>query len=644
MNTARTALNSLLTLALAVPLFGAEAAGKGNQVRDLNTLRTFPEISSRSEWQKRAQEIREHVQFATGLWPMLPKTPLNERIFGRIERDGYSIEKVSIETYPGFFLSGNLYRPLGKGAGPFPAILNPHGHWRNGRMADEETGSIAARCISFARQGMIAFSYDMVGYNDTIQVDHKFASDPTNLLWNISLMGLQTWNSIRSLDFLESLPDVDRKRLACTGESGGGTQTFILGAIEDRLAVQAPVVMVSHSMQGGCLCENAPGLRVDYSNMEIAATPAPRPQILVAATGDWTKKTMEVEGPSIEKIYGLFRAEDRFDFKIFNYPHNYNKDSREAVYAFFGRWLLNEKNPANLKEKSYTKEPDADLRVFPDGKLPESALREPELIRSLVRTYNHQLDEIKPVDARSLKNWKREMRPAWEHALQLQHVRGGVAQNEREKVTITRQPDGKKVTFGLQEPAEGKRNGLVVIRLGWPMDPSGAERLRSNGVVLVTLEYNAPEEDQFKNYYHTYNRTFAQDIAADVKVAAEYLRDRFSGAKLVLFGQFNFGQTLLLAAPLADAAIIDCFGLDESKDGELLKFPVFFPGIRKIGSLEGIAALAAPNPLFLHNYAKVETDWLPSAYKNDSERLKLQKAPASETAQVDWILRLAKSH
>src|SRR6185436_19629009 len=166
-----------------------------------------------------------------------------------------------------------------------------------------QLGSIAGRCINFARQGMVAFSYDMLGYNDTAQVNHKFASNPTNLLWNISLMGLQTWNSIRALDFLASLPDVDKARLGCTGASGGGTQTFMLGAVDDRLAVQSPIVMVSHTMQGGCSCENAPGLRVEYSNMEIAAVPAPRPQILVSATGDWPKATMEVEGPAIEGTY-----------------------------------------------------------------------------------------------------------------------------------------------------------------------------------------------------------------------------------------------------------------------------------------------------------------------------------------------------
>src|SRR5258706_12014140 len=190
----------------------------------------------------------------------------------------------------------------------------------------------------------------MVGYNDTqfahpdgepgYKTHRHFANDPTNQLWNISQMGLQTWNSIRALDFLESLPDVDKKRVACPGESGGGTQTFMLGAVDDRLAVQAPIVMVSHTMQGGCSCENAPGLRVEYSNMEIAAVPAPRPQILVAATGDWTKATMEVEGPAIESVYRLFGAADRLRYVRFDFGHNYNQTSREAVYAWFGQWLV----------------------------------------------------------------------------------------------------------------------------------------------------------------------------------------------------------------------------------------------------------------------------------------------------------------
>ena len=127
-------------------------------VKDLNTPREFPSISSRAEWKRRAQEIREQVLVSCGLWPMPEKTPLNPKIFGRIERNGYSVERVYLETYPGFYLAGNLYRPLGRGRGPFPGVLNPHGHWANGRLTDTKDGSAPARCISFARQGMIAFS------------------------------------------------------------------------------------------------------------------------------------------------------------------------------------------------------------------------------------------------------------------------------------------------------------------------------------------------------------------------------------------------------------------------------------------------------------------------------------------------------
>src|SRR5213596_2554671 len=123
---------------------------RAGSVKDLNTLRTFPKIESRTEWQARAKEIREQILVSCGLWPLPEKTPLKAHIFGKIERDGYSVEKVYLQTYPGFYLAGNLYRPLGRGEGPFPGVVNPHGHWKEGRLVDNELGSLAARCISFA--------------------------------------------------------------------------------------------------------------------------------------------------------------------------------------------------------------------------------------------------------------------------------------------------------------------------------------------------------------------------------------------------------------------------------------------------------------------------------------------------------------
>src|SRR5882762_143604 len=167
--------------------------------RDLNTPREFPAIASRSQWEIRADHICEQVLVSCGLWPMPNRSAIQAHIFDKVERDGYSVEKVYFEPLPGFYLAGNLYRPLGRGRGPFPGILNPHGHWKEGRLVDTKDGSAAARCISFARQGMVAFSYDMVGFNDTHFSDsptnkpyydghRQFGTNRSDQLWNIGAM------------------------------------------------------------------------------------------------------------------------------------------------------------------------------------------------------------------------------------------------------------------------------------------------------------------------------------------------------------------------------------------------------------------------------------------------------------------------
>src|ERR1019366_9375544 len=123
-------------------------------------------------------------------------------ISGRMERGDYFIQKVALETMPGYYLGGNLYRPLHP-QGKIPAVLTPHGHWTYGRLENSEGYSGPALGINLARQGYVAFAYDMVGYNDTLQTEHRFSS-PTYQLWSFTPLGLQLWNSIRALDFVES--------------------------------------------------------------------------------------------------------------------------------------------------------------------------------------------------------------------------------------------------------------------------------------------------------------------------------------------------------------------------------------------------------------------------------------------------------
>ena len=182
------------------------------------------------QWEQRAKNIAPASCAAPISRPLPARCDLKPVIWSERSRRGYTVENVAFESLPGFFVTGNLYRPA-QGSGPFPGILCPHGHVTSGGWRRYTQ----TRCAVLARMGAVVLAYDMVGMGDSTQTPH---TDP-------NVLTFQLWDSIRALDFLSSLTDVDPARLGCTGESGGGTQTFMLGAVDDRLAVSVPVVMVS---------------------------------------------------------------------------------------------------------------------------------------------------------------------------------------------------------------------------------------------------------------------------------------------------------------------------------------------------------------------------------------------------------------
>ena len=331
------------------------------------------------EWEQRKRFLRGQILSAAGLDPMPEKTPLNPQVFGRLEREGYTIEKVLLETMPGYFLAGNLYRPLGK-SGRFPGVLRAHGHWRNGRLENTPLCSIPGFGINMARQGYVVFAYDMVGWNDTVQTPHEFGG-PLENLWGFGPLGLQLWNSTRALDFLQSLPEVDPEQIAMTGASGGGTQTFLLAAVDDRVKYSAPVNMVSAIMQGGSPCENAPNLRLNTYNVEITALMAPRPMILVSSPWDQSRNTPREEYIVIRGIYSLYGKAGNLENVEVEAQHNYNRESREAVYRFFGKHILRQADMSQFSEKPFQVEKNEDMLALHGRQLPKSALNYDRLFR-----------------------------------------------------------------------------------------------------------------------------------------------------------------------------------------------------------------------------------------------------------------------
>jgi hypothetical protein len=294
-------------------------------------------VASRARWDAFARRLREHLRLSLGLTPSLPDPPLRALRAEAYRGDGYRIERFALETLPGFYLTGSLFVPDAPADTRAPAMLQPHGHFEQGRLNEADV----LRAVALAQAGVYVLSYDMVGYNDQFQLPHWSAEPLEWRRWGFSRAGLQTWNSLCAFEWLRQQRAIDPQRIGCSGISGGGTQTFLLSALEPRLSCAAPVKMVSSVMQGGCICENAPLLRLLAGNPEIAGLTAPRPMLLISDAGDWTRDNPDVVAPYLKRVYGLFRAEEQFAHAHFSEGHQWGAEPRRAYYEWIARvWRL----------------------------------------------------------------------------------------------------------------------------------------------------------------------------------------------------------------------------------------------------------------------------------------------------------------
>lgn len=350
-------------------------------------LASYPDLP---KWESRKKELRSCFFQQLGLNPFPKKTDLNPVYTSPRKYNGYTVENVAIETVPGVYLCGSLYRPTGPG--PFPAILSPHGHFPNADL--NEYGRYRPdqqyRCATLARMGAVVFSYEMFAWGESL-LQFKKEDHETSIA-----LTMQTINSIRVIDFLTSLPYVDAKRIGATGESGGGTQTFIVTALDDRISVSVPVVMVSSYFFGGCPCESGLPIHsctnLGTNNAEIAAMASPRPMLVISDGSDWTKDVPAIEYPYLQKVYGLY---DRTDYvanvHLLNEGHDYGHSKRLAMYDFMAKHLGLNINAVKDKsgivdESAVTIEKyDAMLVFGKEGKMPADAIRDAESIRNVLK-------------------------------------------------------------------------------------------------------------------------------------------------------------------------------------------------------------------------------------------------------------------
>lgn len=605
-------------------------------------------LASPAAWSARQREIRERVQLAAGLFPLPPKTPLHAVVHGRVVRDDYTIDRVFFESFPGHYVTGNLYLPKNPPPGGLmPGILSPHGHWPDGRFMDRGAGSplvqeqlatgaerfesgarafLQARCVQLARMGCAVFIYDMLGYADSVQVPHRSGRredlsgtapgtyglySPMADLRLESTFGWQTWNTLRALDFLLTVPGVDPARLACTGESGGGTQTLVLGALDDRLAAAFPCVMVSTAMQGGCVCENASYLRINQGNVDLAAAFAPKPMGMTAAN-DWTKELATKGFPDLKRVWTqLGHPDDVMATFNTHWPHNYNHVSRTTMYGFMSdHFHLGFAKP--VLEREFTVSSPAELTVW-DAAHPKPAGTAigGEHEKAVLKFWSDESDRV-------LQGRDDLVRRAWQIIIGRTPPAAADVSFDEVGVIINRR-DHERVPCVVTAPSDGQRDGVVVVWLtDDPADPPAAApaSLIQAGAVVVQpklyLQGTArqplvPGETEDPDFHDStssacftfgYNPPLLARRVHDVMTVVSWLRAQpaYASAKIILAGSQGAGVTAAAATAVLDRAIDDSvLATDGFRFASLTApwQPMFVPGAVKYGDVPALLRLAA---------------------------------------------------
>ncbi len=679
-------------------------------------MRVCPTLEA---WAERSERLHRQLLVATGVWPMPTKTPAHAVIHGRVDRDDYTVEKVFFQSFPGHFVTGNLYRPKGRG-GRLPGVLCPHGHWANGRFYDAgpdkvkkeiaagaekfEIGGrypLQARCVQLARMGCVVFHYDMVGYADSVQLAHRPGNraemntpqnwgyfSPQAEIRQQNMMGLQTYNSVRALDWFGELPDVDPDRIAVTGASGGGTQTFVLCAVDRRPAVAFPAVMVSTAMQGGCTCENACYLRVNTGNIELAALISPRP-LGMSAADDWTKEIATKGLPELKQHYKMLGIEDRVMAAPFvQFPHNYNSVSRAVMYDWMNQHLkLGAAEP--IVEQDFKPLSIAEMSVW-DDKHPkppsEDADHERALLRWITTDSDLQMDALVPSDAKSLAEYRRVIGGAVD--VMIGRRLTDVGEIAREKFQTKSHGDWQLETFLLRNAQRDetvpaiclrpkKGNGRTVLWItptgkGGLLDADGSplpavKKLLAAGVAVVGLdligqgEFTADGKPlatarlnnsgrdkwaQYAGYTFGYNHsTFAQRVHDILSAVAYFSGDEGASGRVDLVGLSGAGHWVTAARAQAGEAVgraaIDTAGFRFAAL-TAIDDPDFLPGGAKYLDLPGMIALSAPQELWLAGEEETPKV-VQAAYRAAAEPGQLSIPSDGEkpraTAAAEWLLR-----
>jgi cephalosporin-C deacetylase-like acetyl esterase len=427
--------------------------------------RQVSRLADRNQVTARQAYIRERIIQILGGFP--ERTPLNPRTVASLEREDYRIEKVIFESQPRFYVTANLYLPK-QGKGPFPAILFPLGH-EQGAKAHTAWQQVL---VSLARRGFVGLAWDTIGQGERIQLyDLDFGTSKViHSTTEHTLMGIQClligdtlarytiWDGLRALDYLVSRPEVDPTRIGCTGNSGGGTHTAYLSALEDRIKVAAPSCYLTSwrrlletiGPQDAEQCFPF-WLQNGLDHSDFVSAFAPKPYLVLSAIRDFFSINGARETyAEAKQLYGLLGAQERLQMVEADDGHGYTKPRRLAAYRWFSRWLKGVED----------REPEGEVSIAPEAELwcTESGQVATSLGGETVISLNQKrFEQIRHKD------------PEWTSGAQLEAYRSRVQSDVRRLGGLASAPGGvpsAASSFGVIE-----RPGYRIEKLVYESEP-----------------------------------------------------------------------------------------------------------------------------------------------------------------------------
>ncbi len=318
---------------------------------ELLSDQTFADIETLDDWKQRRGEYRRQLLEMLGMDPMPEKTPLHAEVTGIHQREGVIVENVQFQAMPGLYVTGNLYRPADQ-TGPLPAVLYVCGHGRVKSDGVSYGNKVAYQHHGgwFARNGYVCLTIDTVQLGEIEGIHHGTYREGM-WWWNnrgYSSAGVEAYNCIRAVDYLQSRPEVDGDRIGVTGRSGGGIYSWWIAALDERIRAAVPVAgitslknhVVDGCVEGHCDCMfQVNTYRWDYPM--VAALVAPRPLLITNSDKD---RIFPLDGvvdvyTKVRKIYALYDATENLGLQISEGPHKDTQELRVAAFRWMNRFL-----------------------------------------------------------------------------------------------------------------------------------------------------------------------------------------------------------------------------------------------------------------------------------------------------------------